>query len=298
MKKNDKSTLKAVMFFAATTIMGVMSTQAQVNLLDPIHSSDTNPLLSTTGPNTVGKGHLQLSGEATWYGYSQDWEVYPAVVDANTSISMAHDYYRELGGGIGLRYGLGNRFELFAHVASIYERGHFENSDGVYNDTAQRYTPSLGLKMMLFEGGHGWEPQVSAYTLIDLSVAKHGKQWDVLGNGIEPVLGLQCRNRLWRRWTLDYGVSYRFNTRPVGSNAVYALQRDKPFQFYWMARWLATDRLMVSAGMENVGGVSEVMWQATPTLQFKAQGGLAAGVGFRRGMLETNALLGINWILR
>lgn len=291
---NKKPITKVSLFFAVMTIVCVASTQAQVNLLETIHVADTNPLLSTTGPNTVGKGHLQLSGQASWFSFSQDREEYAT----DGSFIPVHDYWRELGGGIGLRYGISNRFELFAHVAGVYERGHFEFSNGVYNDTAQIYTPSLGLKMMLFEGGHGWEPQVSAYALIDLSVVKHGNQWYVPGNGIEPVMGLQCRNRLGRRWTLDYGISYRFNTRPVGSNAVYALQRDKPFQFYWMARWLATDRLMVSAGMENVGGVAEVMWQATPDLQLKVQGGLAAGVGFRTGMLENRALVGINWMLR
>ena len=30
----------------------------------------------------------------------------------------------------------------------------------------------------------------------------------------------------------------------------------------------------------------------------KAQGGLAAGLGLRHGMLETNALVGFNWMLR
>ena len=300
--KTNKSILLAFVLFVAMTTMGVVSTQAQVNLLDPIQSPDTNLLLSTTGPNTVGKGHLQLSGKATWFGYSQDREVYPAIdKNANSSATIAHDHHQELGGGIGLRYGLGNRFELFARVAGVYERSHFEFSNDIYSDTSQIYTPSLGLKMMLNEGGCGWVPQMSVFALIDLSVAKHGNRWDVLENGAAPVLGLQCRNRLSNRWTLDYGVSYRFNKDNrigTGRNVVYALQRDKPFQFDIMARWLATDRLMVSAGMENVGGVVEVMWQATPNLQLKAQGGIAAGVGFRTGMLETNALLGVNWMLR
>ena len=295
MKKNDKSTLMALVFFAAMTIIGALTCQAQVNLLDPIHSPDTNPLLSTTGPNTIGKGHLQLSGQASWFSFSQDWEEYAT----NGSVIPMHDYWRELGGGIGLRYGIGNRFELFANVTGFHSRDRFEFSTGTFSDTLTTFSPSLGLKMMLFEGGHGWEPQVSAYALIDLSVVKSGNRWDVLGNGTEPVLGLQFRNRLGHRWVLDYGVSYRFNTgRPIGNTTVYVLQRDKPFQFNIMARWLATDRLMVSAGMENVGGTAEVLWQATPTLQLKAQGGLAAGVGFRTGMLETNALVGINWMLR
>ena len=76
------------------------------------------------------------------------------------------------------------------------------------------------------------------------------------------------------------------------------MQHDRRFQFNLMARWLATDRLMVSAGMENVGGVAEVMWQATPALQLKAQAGFAAGLGFRTGIMEANALLGVNWMIR
>lgn len=296
MKKNDKSPLMAVVFFAAMTIIGALTCQAQVNLLDPIHSPDTNPLLSTTGPNTIGKGHLQLSGQASWFGFSNDWEEYAT----NGSAIPGHDYWRELGGGIGLRYGIGNRFELFANMSGAHARDRFAFSFGTFSDTLTTFTPSLGLKMMLFEGGHGWEPQVSAYALIDVPMVNiNNSGFDVAGNGGQPVLGLQFRNRLGRRWALDYGASYRFNTgRPIGNTIVYALQRDKPFQFNIMARWLATDRLMVSAGMENVGGVAEVLWQATPTLQLKAQGGLAAGVGFRTGMLETNALMGINWMLK
>ena len=65
-----------------------------------------------------------------------------------------------------------------------------------------------------------------------------------------------------------------------------------------MARWLATDRLMISAGMENVGGVAEALWQVTPALQLKAQGGLSAGLGFRSGMYEARALVGMNWMIR
>ena len=127
--------------------------------------------------------------------------------------------------------------------------------------------------------------------------SNHG--WDTPGGGKSVVLGFQFRNHLGSRWVLDYGLSYAFGKdRPLGTNTVYARQSDKPFQFNIMARWLATDKLMVSFGMENVGGTAEVLWQATPNLQIKAQGGLAAGIGFRQGILETNALVGFNWMLR
>ena len=296
MKKTITPTVSSIAFLVAITL--TFATQAQVNLLDPLHSPDTNPLLSTTGPNTVGKGHLQLSGAATWYSFSQNREVYPSIigVDSKNTTVMAHDFSHELGGDIGLRYGLGSRFELMASVCGARNEYRYEFSSGTYSDTGHLLTPSLGLKVMLYRG-EDWVPQLSAFARIDVPMARFGDKWDVLGNGAEPVLGLLFRNRLGKRWTLDYGLSYRFKERLVG-NAVYVAQRDKPFQFDIMARWLANDRLLVSFGMENLGGKAEVMWQATPTLQLKAQGGFAAGFGMNQGVMETNALVGVNWMLQ
>ena len=295
MKKNDKSTLMAFVFFAIITLVSVVASQAQVNLLDPIHSPDTNPLLSTTGPNTIGKGHLQLSGAATGYTWRQEMEMYNGEV-----LSIHHDRYQEFGGSIGLRYGFGSRFELFTHVAGAHSQYHYELDSTILNGTQPQFIPSLGLKMMLYEGGHGWVPQMSLYARVDLPrkaryIDHEHVDYDL---AIEPVLGMQFRNHLVRRWVLDYGLSYGFFKKPIGVRRVNALQRDNPLQFNLMARWLVTDHLMISAGMENVGGVAEVLWQATPDLQLKLQGGLAAGVGFRTGMLETTALLGVTWMIR
>ena len=115
MKKRDRSTGMAIVFFAIMTFIGAVSAQAQVNLLAPIHTPDTNPLLSTTGPNTVGKGHLQLSGMASWYGLSWDREEYvniPWDLYSSPTVNV-HDTYRELGGGLTLRYGFGSNDEPF-----------------------------------------------------------------------------------------------------------------------------------------------------------------------------------------
>lgn len=294
----------AIVFFAIMTFIGSVSAQAQVNLLDPIHTPDTNPLLSTTGPNTVGKGHLQLSGMASWYGLSWDREEYVnTTTDLYSSSTVnVHNTYRELGGGLTLRYGIGSRFELMAGLAGADTRYHYEFSTGVNSDTMPVLMPSLGLKMILYEGGYGWVPQVSAYWAYRHRLCRYGNgKWDTPIGGSANVLGLQFRNRLSGRWMLDYGLSYSFSdarSLGVNSNTVYALQRDNPFQFNLMARWLATDRLMVSAGMENVGGVAEVMWQATPAVQLKAQAGFAAGLGFRTGIMEANAQVGVNWMIR
>ena len=295
MKKNDKSTLMAFVFFAIITLVSVAASQAQVNLLDPIHSPDTNPLFSTTGPNTIGKGHLQLSAAATGYIWRQEMEMYNG-----DALSVYHDRYQEFGGGIGLRYGLGSRFELFTHMAGAHSQYNYELDTTTLNGTQPQLIPSLGLKMMLNEGGHGWVPQMSLFARVDMPrKARYIDYGHVdYALAIEPVLGMQFRNRLGRRWVLDYGLSYSFFKKTIGVRRVYALQRDNPLQFNLMARWLATDRLMISAGMENVGGVAEVLWQATPDLQLKVQGGIAAGVGFRTGIMETNALLGVNWMLK
>ena len=299
--KTIKFTIAALSFFAAITLPG--GAQAQINLLEPPQVADTNPLLRTTGPNTVGKGHLQLSGAATWYGFRNDSEEYvTAQTDINSSNTVKiHDTYRDLGGGLTLRYGLGNRFELIAGLSGAYTRYHYEFSNGsVYSDTLPMLNPMMGVKMLIYGGGLGWVPQVSASLIYSHQLIRYSDDgWDTPGGGKSMTLGFQFRNHLGSRWVLDYGLSYAFGKDlPLGVNTVYVGQSDKPFQFNIMARWLATDKLMVSFGMENIGGTAEVLWQATPNLQIKAQGGLAAGLGFRQGIVETNALVGLNWMLK
>lgn len=296
--KTIKHTIAAIVFFSAITLLG--TAQAQINLLEPPQVADTNPLLRTTGPNTVGKGHLQLSGAATWYSLSRDREEYMAVPINGSHTDSIHDTYRDLGGGLTLRYGLGNRFELMAGLSGAYTRYHYTFSSGEFSDTLPMLNPVLGVKMLIYEGGLGWVPQVSASLVYSHQLVRYSNYgWDTPGGGKSVMLGFQFRNHLGSRWMLDYGLSYAFGKdRPLGVNTVYVRQSDKPFQFNIMARWLATDKLMVSFGMENVGGTAEVLWQATPNLQIKAQGGLAAGIGFRQGILETNALVGFNWMLR
>lgn len=299
MKKNIKPTFAAIAFFMAITLIG--GAHAQINLLEPPQVADTNPLLRTTGPNTVGKGHLQLSGMAAWYALNYDYETYPPIIDKNkVSTINIHNNYRDLGGGLTLRFGLGNRFELMAGLSGAYTRYHYTFSSGESSDTLPMLNPMLGVKMLIYEGGLGWVPQVSASLAYSHLLCRYSDgDWDTPGGGNFAALGFQFRNHLGSRWVLDYGLSYAFRKdRHLGTNTVYARQSDKPFQFNIMARWLATDKLMVSFGMENVGGTAEVLWQATPNLQLKAQGGLAAGIGFRQGMLETNALVGFNWMLR
>ena len=296
--KTIKHTIAAIVFFAAITLLG--TAQAQINLLEPPQVADTNPLLRTTGPNTVGKGHLQLSGAATWYSLSRDKGEYMAVpINGSHTVSI-HDTYRDLGGGLTLRYGLGNRFELMAGLSGAYTRYHYTFSSGEFSDTLPMLNPMLGVKMLIYEGGLGWVPQVSASLAYSHLLCRYSDgDWDTPGGGNFAALGFQFRNHLGSRWVLDYGLSYAFGKdRPLGTNTVYIRQSDNPFQFNIMARWLATEKLMVSFGMENVGGTAEVLWQATPNLQIKAQGGLAAGIGFRQGILETNALVGFNWMLR
>ena len=298
--KTIKHTIAAIVFFAAIALLG--TAQAQINLLEPPQVADTNPLLRTTGPNTVGKGHLQLSGMAAWYALNYDFEAYPPIIDKNkVSTINIHNNYREIDGSFMLRYGLGNRFELMAGLSGAYTRYHYTfSSGGTYGDTLPMLNPMLGVKMLIYEGGLGWVPQVSASLVYSHQLVRYSNHgWDTPGGGNFAALGFQFRNHFGSRWVLDYGLSYAFGKdRLLGTNTVYARQSDKPFQFNIIARWLATDKLMVSFGMENVGGAAEVLWQATPNLQIKAQGGLAAGVGARYGMLETNAMVGVNWMLR
>ena len=114
--KTIKFFLAAITFFAAITLLG--TAQAQINLLEPPQVADTNPLLRTTGPNTVGKGRLQLSGDASFYGFRQNMEMFDGTIH--------HHNARVSGGGLGLRIGLGSRVELLAGFSGYYERYHHE----------------------------------------------------------------------------------------------------------------------------------------------------------------------------
>lgn len=288
MEKENKIAIAAVLFFVAVTMLGGPA-NAQINLLEPLHHPDTNLLFATTGPNTIGAGKMQFSGDAHWHGFNINLE-YPD--------GMHHSWYTHYGSNLGLRLGIGNRFELLAGLDVANSSFRYELSDTIFTGASFLLNPSAEVKFMLYEGGHVWVPQIAVTA--SLAVPFYGKVDAGFGNhAIGPVyaFGLKFRSRLSQRWLLDYAV--RYNNKSLGLDGGHISQYYlSSWQYSIMARWLATNRLMIGFGLEDMGGRGEVMWQATENLQLRAQFNVTAGFSRTDGILESSALLGINWMLR
>lgn len=98
--KTLKSTAMAIMFFGLMTIVATVSVQAQTDL--------SSPLITTTGPNVLGAGHIQ------WYSSVEghDASVW------NTYGFDAHSY--SFGATTGMRFGVGSRAELAFSMVGNY----------------------------------------------------------------------------------------------------------------------------------------------------------------------------------
>ena len=289
MKKNIKPLVTAIAFFAAVALFGVNSANAQIDLLHQTCQADTNPLLATSGPNTVGAGHLQLSGALTWdyLGFE------------STLIAIEGDYQQQqvnhntYGAGVGLRYGLGRYFELNASVDGVYGHSISNFGDTIINEYGKAFSPCIGAKFYFYQGGgEPWVPRMALAAGLSTLMSMHNGRFDV-NYFLAPRLGLQFRNRLGRRWTLDYSVGVDAAPTRLGVRSRYGFIRYSLF-----ARWLTTDRLLFSAGVENGDGRLEMLYQAKPDLQLSAQAGISATAGLEMGMLQTHAAVGVNWMLK
>ena len=300
MKKNLRPTLAAIAFFAAMVLLSVGTAQAQINLLDQTHTADTNPLLSTTGPNTVGAGRLQLSGNLGWnrFGYDNDYTLIAYDASAKTSAHIVTSTRDNIfDADLGLRYGIGDILELSIGLGGGMARMHTDATiDGVdtsFTDRSQTVSPTFGAKVCFFEG-RGWLPQMAlaasvSETLIrfdDGDFDSHSPSW---------AIGLQLRNRLGRRWLVDYSLGLASRESALGIRQPrFSLDVD----YSLMARFLPTDRLMLGAGIDNGNGRFEALFQATPALQLKAQAMVATGLGADLHTTATYALVGIGWMIK
>ena len=282
--RNNKPTFVALLFFAAMTVVGVTTAHAQ---------DTVNPLVSTTGPNVLGSGHIQWNTTLQWdrlryYGYSD--------------YSHGFDGY---GAKTGFRFGIGNRAELTLGVEAFhynYKNWYYSGLDASVMDdhdlTSDNLSiaPSVGARLLLYEG-KGWLPKITFNTSVALATV-HGRTWTEDETLVQPTIGLSFRNDLGKGWMLDYSLNYTWNnSHPV---------QFSPAAFSLFARWLATDRLLLSAGFstsswgEPSRGVFEARYLVSPDLQLTLQGGVSggSGLGIWGSNFQSHALAGVSWMLK
>lgn len=276
------STCFALLFFAAMALVGATTAHAQ---------DTVNPLISTTGPNVLGAGHIQWNTALKWDHFKT---------------AFREDIY---GAYTGLRFGIGSRAELTLGVKAYhddfnsYQGNSYDYIIGTVIDDRHLFddntgiAPSVGARLLLYEG-KAWLPKVTFYTSVALATIT-GRQWTADETLVQPTIGLSFRNNLGKGWMLDYTLDFSWNRH-------FPRQDYYPASLSVFARWLATDRLLLSAGFSTPGwaeifkGVFEVRYLATPNLQLTLQGGLSvgSGIGFVRSTVETNLLAGVGWMIK
>ena len=280
--RSNNTTYFALLFFAAMTVVGVTTAHAQDTI---------NPLVSTTGPNVLGSGHIQWNTSLMW----------DHMRSFNINGTVGFD---GVGARTGFRFGIGNRAELTLGVeASHYSITERERSmagcvisvNDLISPTNMKIAPSVGARLLLFEG-KGWLPMVTFNTSIAMAATKGYKyESDTV---IQPTIGLEFRNDLGKGWMLDYAVDFTWNRNSPRQN--FPATTLSVF-----ARWLATERLLIGAGFktpnwtEPFKGLFEVRYLATPNLQLTLQGGLSNGNSLGSyWAMETHVVAGVSWMLR
>jgi hypothetical protein len=280
--RSNNTTYFALLFFAAMTVVGVTTAHAQDTI---------NPLVSTTGPDVLGSGHIQWNTSLMW----------DHMRSFNINGTVGFD---GVGARTGFRFGIGNRAELTLGVEashySITERersmaGSVISVNDLISPTNMKIAPSVGARLLLFEG-RGWLPMVTFNTSIAMAATKGYKyESDTV---IQPTIGLEFRNDLGKGWMLDYAVDFTWNRNSPRQN--FPATTLSVF-----ARWLATERLLIGAGFktpnwtEPFKGLFEVRYLATPNLQLTLQGGLSNGNSLGSyWAMETHVVAGVSWMLR
>jgi opacity protein-like surface antigen len=280
--RSNNTTYFALLFFAAMTVVGVTTAHAQDTI---------NPLVSTTGPNVLGSGHIQWNTSLMW----------DHMRNFNINGTVGFD---GVGARTGFRFGIGNRAELTLGVEashSVFNKrersmaGSVISVNELISPTNMKIAPSVGARLLLFEG-KGWLPMVTFNTSIAMAATKGYKyESDTV---VQPTIGLEFRNDLGKGWMLDYAVDFTWNRNSPRQN--FPATTLSVF-----ARWLATERLLIGAGFktpnwtEPFKGLFEVRYLATPNLQLTLQGGLSNGNSLGSyWAMETHVVAGVSWMLR
>ena len=275
MKNNtNKSTLLAIACFVVLGFFATLTTQAQEE--NPPISS---PLITTTGANVLGAGHLMLSGNINAYRIHSvwDWEVI--------------NNYNALGANAGLRWGIGSNAELTLGVSAEHAQGRVFDSLS-FAPNHLNLVPSLGARIMLL-GNEGSKNKLTFFTEVTLPIRRGHPIVEDEGLLAEPIIGLQYRNRLSNHWYLDASAAYAWNR-----HAPFARMTERPFRLTLFAHWLPNEQWMFSAGLDNGQGRLEALWQANDHLQWKAQVCAEGGKSYGSSSFSIYGLMGINWMIR
>lgn len=243
-----------------------VSAQAQNDTV----AGNPNPLWSTTGPSVLPEGGVQWDN-------SVDWSVM-----RSRGEDMGVDRYDYLGGRSVFRFGVGSKAELTLGVASGTALYH---TAADYDTTVGSFAPQVGMRMSLY-GGKGLLPLITFNTSISWV-------YDYLGQSgmVQPSLGMEFRNRIGRRWAIDYSLGYAWNNSsygPVRNQITYSL----------FARWLAADKLMLGLGVENGEGKMAVLYQPADNLQLSLQGNISGIAGLTSYSYRHSLSLGVSWRIR
>lgn len=262
---NCKSTILAGTFFAVITIVSISVARAQVN--------NENPILATSGPNVLEKGgklwHNELSYEYLDLG----------ALETTESIYGFSSIFR---------IGLGLNTELDFSLAA----GHIEATNASSIKThSEMLVPSVGVKVGLYEG-KGVLPQVAFRTDMALPIALYfGENSDARFWRPQPTVGLEFRNRIGSRFTIDYSLGYSWHSYGYAT-------WDDGLRYSLAFNALITDRLAlgVAFGKGNFHAINDgggsisntatilsnkaditLVYQATPKVQLSLRGNLQVG---------------------
>ena len=284
---NCKSTILAGTFFAVITIVSISVAHAQVN--------NENPILATSGPNVLEKGGKLWHNELS-YEYLNN----SALETTVRSISL----------GSIFRLGVGHSTELNFNLAA----GHLQsvNASNVKSHS-EMLVPAVGVKVALFEG-RGVLPQIAFNTDVAFPRSIYfGEQSDVDFLRPQPTVGLEFRNRIGSRFTIDYSLGYSWHSYGYDT-------WDDGLRYSLAFNALLTDRLALGIAWGkgnfhalNDGGTSisntvttylcnnvnaTLLYQATPELQLSLQGHIQAGSAmdnWSQYSTTSSVTAGFNW---
>lgn len=274
MKNNtNKSTLLAIACFVALGFFATLTAHAQDTSLT------SSPLVTTTGPNVLGSGHLMLSGDLNAYRLN-------SVMDG-----ADFNNYSILGASAGLRWGIGSKAELTIGVSAEHAHGRvFDTLSFAPNHL--NLVPSIGARIMLL-GSEESKNKLTFFTEVTLPLRRGHPYVEDEGLLAEPIIGLQYRHRFSSHWYFDASAAYAWNR-----HAPYVRMTDRPFRLTLFARWLPNERWMFSAGLDNLQGRLEALWQTNDRLQLKAQVCVDGGTGTDYSTTSIYGLVGFNWMIR
>lgn len=277
MKNNtNKSTLLAIACFVALGFFATLTAHAQED--NPLISS---PLITTTGANVLGSGQLMWSGDINAYRLHSIWDG----ADFNN--------YNVLGVNTGLRWGIGSKAELTIGVSAEHARGRGVLDTLSFGPNHLNLVPSIGARIMLL-GSEESKNKLTFFTEVTLPVRRGHPILDDEGLLAEPIIGLQYRHRFSSHWYFDASAAYAWNR-----HAPYVRMTDRPFRLTLFAHWLPNERWMFGAGLDNLQGRLEALWQTSDRLQLKTQVCFYGGnKTYAYSSFSAYGLIGFNWMIR